>query len=77
MLPKSAIRRPLLAGCNVLAGVLLSASVSGVKSVVGKRLRSYVLTRFQWFHTFVPSNPNVSKDGDKRNGHISSSRKTV
>ena len=42
-----------------------------------KRLRSYVLTRFQWFHTFVPSNPNVSKDGDKRNGHISSSRKTV
>ena len=44
---------------------------------LGKRLRSYVLTRFQWFHTFVHSNPNVSKDGDKRNGHISSSRKTV
>ena len=42
-----------------------------------KRLRSYVLTCFQWFPTFAFQNPNVSKNGDKRNGHISSSRKTV
>ena len=45
--------------------------------VFRKRLRGYVLTCFQWFTTFVLQNPKVSKNGDKRNGHISSSRKTV
>ena len=42
-----------------------------------KRLRSYVLTCFQWFPTFVFQNPNKSKNGDERNGHISTSRKTI
>ena len=42
-----------------------------------KRLRGYVLTCFQWFPTFVFQNPNKSKNGDKRNGHIGSSRKTI
>ena len=41
MFPKSAIRRPLLARCYVLPGVLISASVSGVKSVVGRRYISF------------------------------------
>ena len=44
---------------------------------MGKRLRSYVLMCFQWFPTFVFQNPNKSKNGDKRNGHISTSRKTI
>ena len=45
--------------------------------VTGKRLRGCVLTCFQWFPTFVFQNPNESKNGDKRNGHISSGRKTI
>ena len=48
-----------------------------VRKRLRKRLRGYVLTCFQWFPTFVFQNPNVSKNGDKRNGHISSSRKTI
>ena len=42
-----------------------------------KRLRSYVLKCFHRLRTFAFQNPNVSKNGDKRNGHISSSRKTI
>ena len=42
-----------------------------------KRLRSYVLTCFHRLRTFVFQNPNVSKNGDKRNGDTGPGRKTV
>ena len=45
--------------------------------LIGKRLRSYVLTCFHRLRTFAFQNPNVSKNGDKRNGDTGSSRKTV
>ena len=51
--------------------------VNGVNKHYRKRLRGYVLTCFQWFPTFVFQNPTESKNGDKRNGHIGSSRKTI
>ena len=52
-------------------------SFSAISLSSCKRLRGCVLTCFQWFPTFVFQNPNESKNGDKRNGHISSSRKTI
>ena len=52
-------------------------AVASSRPMKGKRLRSYVLTCFQWFPTFVFQNPNVSKNGDKRNGDTGSGRKTV
>ena len=60
--------------CLIHSELLNSVWVSGQKC---KRLRSYVLTRFERLSTFVFQNPNESKNGGKRNGRISSSRKTV
>ena len=64
-------------GSGKIFVAFLVTYVATTAMYICKRLRSYVLTCFHRLRTFVFQNPNVSKNGDKRNGDTGPGRKTV
>ena len=55
------LENPLQIFTNLFFNAYLVKNIDEFCPVVGKRLRGYVLTCFQWFPTFVFQNPNESK----------------
>lgn len=62
---------------KITKSIGMSNRIPYICAIQCKLLQGYVLTRFQWFHTFAFQNPNVSKNGNKRTCNAESSRKNV